>query len=48
MLFKDNPYLKNARGLGTAGQPDLIVEIKKPSRERILGNRKKFIFVGEK
>ena len=27
MLFKDNPYLKNAKGLRTAGQPDLIVEI---------------------
>ena len=27
MLFKDNPYLKNSKGLRTAGQPDLIVEI---------------------
>ncbi|MCL2813133.1 MAG: Uma2 family endonuclease [Oscillospiraceae bacterium] len=27
MLFKDNPYLKNSKGLRTAGQPDLIVEV---------------------
>ena len=27
MLFKDNPYLKNNKGLRTAGQPDLIVEV---------------------
>ena len=27
MLFKDNPYLKNSRGLRTAGQPDLIIEV---------------------
>ena len=27
MLFKDNPYLKNARGTRIAGQPDLIVEV---------------------
>ena len=27
MLFKDNPYLKNGRGLRTAGQPDLIIEV---------------------
>lgn len=27
MLFKDNPYLKNAKGLRTAGQPDLIIEV---------------------
>jgi len=27
MLFKDNPYLKNSKGLRTAGQPDLIIEV---------------------
>jgi len=27
MLFNDNPYLKNSKGLRTAGQPDLIVEV---------------------
>jgi len=27
MLFKDNPYLKNSKGLRTAGRPDLIVEV---------------------
>jgi Uma2 family endonuclease len=27
MLFKDNPYLKNNKGLRTAGQPDLIIEV---------------------
>ena len=27
MLFKDNPYMKNSKGLRTAGQPDLIVEV---------------------
>ena len=27
MLFKNNPYLKNSRGLRTAGQPDLIIEV---------------------
>ena len=27
MLFKDNLYLKNSKGLRTAGQPDLIVEV---------------------
>ena len=27
MLFKDNPYLKNSKGLRTAGQPDLVIEV---------------------
>lgn len=27
MLFKENPYLKNNKGLRTAGQPDLIIEV---------------------
>ena len=27
MLFDENPYLKNSRGLRTAGRPDLILEV---------------------
>ena len=34
MLFKDNPYLKNSKGLRTAGRPDLIVEVWSESNSR--------------
>ena len=27
MVFKNNPYIKNSKGLRTAGQPDLIIEV---------------------